>query len=414
MSPPTTGDSETAAALGLMRGYADRTGLISRLETENRLERRYLWTDAFAVCNLGALWGRLKERSHLGLALDLIERVHRVLGRHRAEDQRQGWLSGLSDEKARHHPTRGGLRIGKPLPERTVGEDLDASREWQRDGQYFHYLTKWMHALDQVAGWTRQPQLNLWARELAETAHSTFTYHAGADNRPRMFWKMSIDLSRPLVASMGHHDPLDGFVTCVQLRSSASALSSVAKGPSLRDATLDFSRMLEGQSLVTRDALGIGGLLADAYRVHQLPEHEAPTKSALRRQLLAAALQGLSDYARQGELRWPASQRLAFRELGLAIGLSAVELMASSVADAGAQGDDDSVRLGELLAALRLRSELGVEIRSFWLDPAHRRSATWSEHEDINEVMLATSLLPEGYLVIPSMSLGQRVREVAS
>jgi hypothetical protein len=27
----------------------------------------------------------------------------------------------------------------------------------------------------------------------------------------------------------------------------------------------------------------------------------------------------------------------------------------------------------------------------------------WSEHRDINEVMLATSLVPEGFLVLPSL-----------
>lgn len=37
-------------------------------------------------------------------------------------------LSGASDE----HPTTGGLRIGKPNPERAS----------DGDGQYFHYLNK--------------------------------------------------------------------------------------------------------------------------------------------------------------------------------------------------------------------------------------------------------------------------------
>jgi hypothetical protein len=407
MAARATAKSETEAALALMRAYAARTGL-----STNRLERRYLWTDAFAVCNLGALGQRLDDSSHLGLALELIDRVHHTLGRHRVDDQRQGWLSGLSDENAKRHPTRGGLRIGKPLPERLAAEDCDASIEWERDGQYFHYLTKWMHALDQVSGWTLQPHLNLWARELAETAHSAFVYRPSPQHRPMMFWKMSIDLSRPVVPSMGHHDPLDGFVTCIQLRSRAAAFSSAPDEPTLRDATLDFGRMVDGQNLATGDALGIGGLLAEAYRVHQLPEHETPVKKALRRELLAAAVEGLSHYARNRELERPASQRLAFRELGLAIGLSAIELMASSVHASRRRGDDG--RLWGLLEALRLHSELGARIRSFWLDPEHRRSATWSEHEDINEVMLATSLLPEGYLVLSSMSVTKKSQEAAS
>jgi hypothetical protein len=45
----------------------------------------------------------------------------------------------------------GGLRIGKPLKERGANEPIDESLEWDRDGQYFHYLTKWMHALCRAA-----------------------------------------------------------------------------------------------------------------------------------------------------------------------------------------------------------------------------------------------------------------------
>jgi hypothetical protein len=37
-------------------------------------------------------------------------------------------------------------------------------------------------------------------------------------------------------------------------------------------------------------------------------------------------------------------------------------------------------------------------IESFWVDPAHQAVESWTEHEDINTVMLATSILPDGYL----------------
>lgn len=37
----------------------------------------------------------------------------------------------------------------------------------------------------------------------------------------RMCWKMSIDLSRPLVSSMGNLDPYDGLVTCTLLQQAA-------------------------------------------------------------------------------------------------------------------------------------------------------------------------------------------------
>jgi hypothetical protein len=99
-----------------------------------------------------------------------------VLGRHRDDDRRTGWISGLADGLGELHPTCGGLRMGKPLPERRPDQPVDDSLEWDRDGQYFHYLTKWMHALDQVTRATGQPMFSEWARELAHSAHRAFTY----------------------------------------------------------------------------------------------------------------------------------------------------------------------------------------------------------------------------------------------
>jgi hypothetical protein len=133
-----------------------------------------------------------------------------VLGRHREDDPRTGWISGLGEREGEEHPTRGGLRIGKELFERAPGEPYDELLEWMRDGQYYHYLTKWMHALNKVSQATGNPIYNRWAIELAKTAHNAFTYEISPGGRKRMYWKMSIDLSRPLVHSMGAQDPLEG------------------------------------------------------------------------------------------------------------------------------------------------------------------------------------------------------------
>jgi hypothetical protein len=37
-------------------------------------------------------------------------------------------------------------------------------------------------------------------------------------------------------------------------------------------------------------------------------------------------------------------------------------------------------------------------IETFWLAAANRQGSTWTGHRDINMVMLATSLAPDGYL----------------
>ena len=39
-------------------------------------------------------------------------------------------------------------------------------------------------------------------------------------------------------------------------------------------------------------------------------------------------------------------------------------------------------------------------IETFWLEPANRETESWTEHRDINMVMLATSLAPDGYLTL--------------
>jgi hypothetical protein len=365
-------DPRTGQALELMLRFAERTGLTSEAPPD-----RYLWTDAFAVCNFLAL-GRTD------LALRLVEEVHHTLGRHRDDDEREGWISGLDGSDAETHPTAGGVRIGKRLAERTPGEPFDERLEWDRDGQYFHYLTRWMHALDQVARWAGDRKFNRWAREMADVAHRAFVYDAGALGR-RMHWKMSVDLSRPLVPSMGHHDPLDGYVTCLELSATAARWPD-AGGPDLTDACADFASMIPAD-LATADPLGLGGLLTDAWRLEQLRRAGAAGDAALRDRLLEDALVGLSEYARMGELQRSAEWRLAFRELGLAIGLAAVPLVGGTVTDG-------------VLRRLERWLALRDEIETFWLRSEHRRASSWIEHENINDVMLATSLVPAGYLTL--------------
>ncbi len=364
--------------------------LMERFETNTRAQagrpaRRYLWTDAYAVCNDLGLARATGDRAWRERALALVEEVHHTLGRHRADAPRSGWISGLSDAEGAAHPTAGGLRIGKPLPERAPDEALDERLEWDRDGQYFHYLTRWMHALDQVARATGEARYNRWARELDATAFHAFTYRSGPVRR--MHWKMSIDLTRPQVASMGQHDPLDGYVTTLQLRTTAAALEQARAHPDLAEENRAYAAMVHHGTWATDDPLGIGGLLVDAWRVQQLLQRGADVAPQLFTQLLDAARGGLVHYMRSGDLQLPARYRLAFREFGLAIGLHAVARM-----QAATDGRHTP------LDALAQYVPLAGDIESFWLDPVQQHSPTWTGHEDINTVMLATSLAPDGCL----------------
>ena len=317
-------NTTTTLVRDIMLQFAELTGL----EPAREAPQRYLWTDAFAVCNFLELYRQTNDEHYKQLALRLVDQVHRVLGRHRDDDLRTGWISGLDEKEGALHPTRGGLRIGKEMNERRPDDPYDEQLEWERDGQYYHYLTKWMHALNRAGRVTGDPTYQRWAIELAKTAHAGFTYVQPPGGRKRMYWKMSIDLSYPLVSSMGHHDPLDGLITYLQLQATAPKASGrdphgSTSAPRLRD----MADMCEGKNWETDDALGIGELLCAAYKLAQLMLIEGLEQADLLDALLGSALVSLRSYASRDPLKLPARHRLAFRELGLSIGLHAIEKM---------------------------------------------------------------------------------------
>ena len=378
-----------------MLEFSDLTGLSG----SGKPPKRYLWTDAFAVCNYLELYRQTREEEFRDLALRLVAQVHQNLGRHRPDDSRTGWISGLEEEEGSRHPTLGGLRIGKPLPERRIAEPYDAELEWDRDGQYFHYLTKWMQALNQVSRATGDWHYNRWALELARTAQARFVTLSPSGIRNRMFWKMSIDLSFPLVPSMGHHDPLDGFITYAQLRETGEKDPDKNPDLDLTEELAEMARMCQQQDWETDDPLGLGGLMSDAYRAVQLSASGKDLPLDLPINLLDASLSGLASLAGKNFWDYPAAHRLAFRELGLSIGFRAIEKLEEFTKNQqGPLKTEPSLRTRiERLAAYGSFRE---EIESFWLDRRNRAVRSWTDHREINMVMLATSLAPDGYFTL--------------
>jgi hypothetical protein len=389
------GDTAVVAEEGLlslvhniMSEFAYQTGLSSE-----KAPRRYLWTDAFAVCNFLELHHLTGDELDMQFALRLVDQVHHVLGRHREDDPRIGWISGLGDQEGEKHPTKGGLRIGKKLNERKPSEPLNRYLEWHQDGQYYHYLTKWMHALNRVSQITKNPIYNQWAIELAKTAHAHFVYNSPVRGRKIMFWKMSIDLSRPLISSMGQHDPLDGFITYNQLQAVASEYH---KPVDLKSEIADMTCICEGMQWVTDDPLGIGGLLCNAYEVAQLVLNRYWKRTDLMVDLLRASQAGLESYLNKKPMQLPADHRLAFRELGLSLGLHSMERLRELISEKPDPFNDE--HLYSLTESLMQYYPLIQDIEGFWIRSINRQSNSWKEHVDINMVMLATTLIPDGYL----------------
>ena len=381
-----------------MLRFAQKTGLAPGSGSPVR----YLWTDAYAVCNFLELHRRTNDGNYLQSALDLVEQVHETLGRHREDDSREGWISGMSEKEGRLHPTAGGLRIGKTLPDRRRHEPADADLEWDRDGQYFHYLTKWMHALRQVQIATGDWKYVRWARELAKAACEAFARRANSGAVTGLYWKMNVDLTYPVVASMGHHDPLDGYITLLEIDRSLPQKDRGQPALDLSGELSIFKQLCIGRDWVTDDALGIGGLLFDACRLIQLsPGDDREFVNAMLISLLEASRTGLRHFLSSDTLQESAAQRLAFRELGLSIGIHAIPLILARLDQSG--DVELSSRTKPLIVDLERVVQLADAIEDFWLQSAHRRPRSWQHHENINMVMLASSLMPDGVLRLSDM-----------
>jgi hypothetical protein len=361
-------DDATAIAAQLMSAFASRTGLYPASENQPR----YLWTDAFAVCNFLELFKRTGDELYSRCAMDLIDHVHRLLGRYRADDVRRGWISGLDEETGQQHPTKGGLRIGKPLKERQLSEPIDERLEWDRDGQYFHYLTKWMHSLCRAAFVTSDQAYVAQALELGAAAFNGFIQRSASGDVVGIYWKMSTDLSRPLMYVMGLHDALDGFITFRELQHASLKKRPTLEVPDLTSAIDSLSKLCRQRDWATTDPLGIGGLLFDAFRLSQLTGGNADQE--LLKQLTDASEKSLRAFLASQSLRRSSSQRLAFRELGLAIGL----MTAPTTVD-------------RARATRGQYRSLADQLVNAWLPSAHSPDELWQAHQNINDVMLATA-----------------------
>ena len=261
---------------------------------------RYLWTDAFGVINFLTLHRTTRDETYLILAKNLAKAVHDIQGRTRDGKSK---LPGASDE----NPLGGGLRIGKQEDSGTDG-----------DGQYHHYLTLWMFALNRLSIATHDPLYNRQAIQLAKAIQPRFFIDKDT-NHPRMVWKISTDMSRTLVESQGNLDPIDGYVTMRILQASA-----VEGDPRLDEEINDYKKVMErkGKHFVSDDMLDLG---MSAWSSHWLADREKWADELQKRSLkqldkvLASGARVLGGY------------RLAFRDFGACLGVGCCEVVNQSL-----------------------------------------------------------------------------------
>jgi len=344
---------------------------------------------------------KLTGKSHyLDQADALIKNVHNILGRQRGgsrlglgSSSHQPRLSGSSDE----HPTKGGLRIGKIHPE----EHPDG------DGQYYHYITKWAFALNRMSLARNDPEYNNWAVELLKAVHPHFVYRTSADgfgSIPRMHWKISIDMERPIVPSEGNLDPFDGLVTVRLLKNTAAAFrrnkrsglgwEEGAQGEKevLVKEEEDFLSMVEVKyrRYHSSDPLDLGEALwlthwalSSDFEVSRsgevTPSTGAVTAAAAKgekmkeeawaRFVATQSIQRLDKLWKDGYFSEPAGYRLAFREFGTTLGVQVNPIAAKS-------------------STSQWKKERIDALHTFWAPRVMERDM------DITPVMMASSLVP--------------------
>ncbi|OQV17347.1 hypothetical protein BV898_08596 [Hypsibius exemplaris] len=312
-------------------------------------ESRYLWTDAYGVCNYLTLFKETGEAQYCTQAKNLISAVHDTLGK-----TRDGGAARLGNSPP-EQPLLGGLRIGKPDEE---GPGMSG------DGQYFHYLTKWMFALNRMSLAVKEPRYNQWAIEMARAVHWKFC----APDGNRMYWKMSIDLSRPLTTAEGGLDTFDGLTIYMLLQETAKSFVPDFDGLGTREKSqweqenlkpeIDHMQELVATRIsryTAHDTLDAGEAL---WLAHFFPEEDYAC------QLKRRAGQAVEQLWLAGEFIGPPTVRLGFREFGTTIGV-----------------------------------QMHPDLWKTWEGRVEKLHELWLEHlqardNDITPVMYCTSLIP--------------------
>jgi hypothetical protein len=229
---------------------------------------RYLWTDAFGVVLLASLYATTGDSSYLDLARWVVADVERVLGRRR------------------------GIRIG------------EAS---DRQGQYFHYLAKWLYALC-VLG-RHLPEYRERGVSLAREVHGAFVVPGRG-----VHWKMHEDLSGPEPGyGFGALDAFDGYVAYRLLDETALA-REIADMRALIDRS--------ASDLVVNQDLGLGMML---WTTHFFPdEHWAQVQKTRCLAILDRLWVEEGYFCRAPGYR---NVKFAFTNYGVSVGLQAVDAM---------------------------------------------------------------------------------------
>jgi len=100
----------------------------------------------------------------------------------------------------------------------------------------------------------------------------------------------------------------------------------------------------------------------------------------LLKTVLDSALFGMESFTKNNQLKFPADYRLAFRELGLSIGLKSVKLLMGCIKE---NPDLFGWRVQQQVESLMNYEPLADTIERFWIDDKNRKFGSWIEHQEI-------------------------------
>jgi len=165
-----------------------------------------------------------------------------------------------------------------------------------------------MFALNRLSLASSDKKYNDQAIELAKAIHPAFVYDRDKP-RPRMVWKMSVDLSRPLVRSEGNLDPVDGFVVFRLLQQTDGERSEA-----LKEEIEDYEKIVRAKwrGYGSQDPLDLGMTL---WTAHWFAGEEWADG------LLERARRDLGELWDGGYFKTWMGRRLAFREFGTCLGM---------------------------------------------------------------------------------------------
>jgi len=376
-------ESDVAKAAILLDGYCKRTGVDSSASGKVPGTRSMVeGCDGMALCTMLELHRRTADPMWESRSRMLIEQVHSTLGNHRKDDRkgRRGWLSGRKGRDAELHPTCKGLRCGAPRQERDQGTSYVAQDEVLRDGQHYHGLCRWAHALCQASVRLVDPLLGRLAMEMIKGTHPKFL-HTNEEGLQLIFWKLSCDLRYPLVRHSGQHDPIEGFCAyhhlLLALPSDTSA-DSISLGV-MEDEIHAILRAMAGHDWMADDLLGLATLLCMAYKAAQLVMSGSPGIGSLPEMLLSSAATGLTG----GGLellhpRCPAHRRTPWHEFAFATGLQAVQRIMLIAQRNPALRRQCPALHSQAQAIWKRHGMLKTTIQGFWEQAARRRQPCWS------------------------------------